>query len=601
MCAAVSGEDLSEDFATFDIELTDPDVVDKLKELCMLHRLESSSLVDEWVAFSHTHQNINMTMDTIELFERERLNKKSHKNKTPVFKRERNKHAYDINTIDQLIDNDEANDLLNAYCTPSTKGKNKRLHTTPENIQNKRLTGLSGSPAMAPFSPKSLSSPIGTPSQKYSSRNNQGNVVATFGNTRIAWRGSGADNISIDHYDKENALTTNIKYMFQKYADKANVLNDMIEDLGYELQNGYVIENLGHVALPLQESFTAAGRICCDSNGKLNSQSVILEGSSETSAGKHVSLLLNIKEYSLFPGQIVAVDGTNSTGSKLVVSKLYPGLMLPFNQIEDKESSTGPLYTLTTAGPYFTSDSLSFDPLNDLIKVILKEKPDVCILFGPFVDSRHEHVVNGLEGTDMTYEELFSKMIVYLTEKTSQSSTHLIIVPSQRDIHHEYVYPQPPYTVHDLPKQEFNRVHFVSDPCTLSINGVIFGITATDILFHLGGEEISWPVTGSDRLARLCKHILTQHNYYPLYPPADEVNIDYEYFDHYAKMQVTPDVLILPSDLRFFIKDVSGCVCINPGRLTKGQIGGTYGRLLIKPKVANNGVVQQTAAEIIKL
>ncbi len=25
-----------------------------------------------------------------------------------------------------------------------------------------------------------------------------------------------------------------------------------------------------------------------------------------------------------------------------------------------------------------------------------------------------------------------------------------------------------------------------------------------------------------------------------------------------------------------------GCVCVNPGRLTKGQVGGTYGRLLIQ-------------------
>ncbi|KAG7230397.1 hypothetical protein INR49_024503 [Caranx melampygus] len=43
-----------------------------------------------------------------------------------------------------------------------------------------------------------------------------------------------------------------------------------------------------------------------------------------------------------------------------------------------------------------------------------------------------------------------------------------------------------------------------------------------------------------------------------------------------------PDVLIIPSELRYFIKDVVGCVCVNPGRLTKGQVGGTYGRLLIQ-------------------
>lgn len=35
-------------------------------------------------------------------------------------------------------------------------------------------------------------------------------------------------------------------------------------------------------------------------------------------------------------------------------------------------------------------------------------------------------------------------------------------------------------------------VTLVPDPCTLLIDGVTFGITSTDILFHMGAEEISW-------------------------------------------------------------------------------------------------------------
>ena len=35
------------------------------------------------------------------------------------------------------------------------------------------------------------------------------------------------------------------------------------------------------------------------------------------------------------------------------------------------------------------------------------------------------------------------------------------------------------------------RVHFVSDPCTLVLDDVIIGITSTDVLMHLGAEEIS--------------------------------------------------------------------------------------------------------------
>jgi len=47
------------------------------------------------------------------------------------------------------------------------------------------------------------------------------------------------------------------------------------------------------------------GRICCDSNGKLNSQSVILEGSQELSSGQQIKLdLSELRQFALFPGQV---------------------------------------------------------------------------------------------------------------------------------------------------------------------------------------------------------------------------------------------------------------------------------------------------------
>lgn len=49
------------------------------------------------------------------------------------------------------------------------------------------------------------------------------------------------------------------------------------------------------------------GRICCDSNGKLNAQSVLLEGSQDLSSGVRVKLdLSEIRQFALFPGQVKA-------------------------------------------------------------------------------------------------------------------------------------------------------------------------------------------------------------------------------------------------------------------------------------------------------
>lgn len=54
-----------------------------------------------------------------------------------------------------------------------------------------------------------------------------------------------------------------------------------------------------------QEPVTVLGQIGCDSNGKLNAKSVVLEGDQEHSSGRQVPLdLSELKEYSLFPGQV---------------------------------------------------------------------------------------------------------------------------------------------------------------------------------------------------------------------------------------------------------------------------------------------------------
>ena len=92
----------------------------------------------------------------------------------------------------------------------------------------------------------------------------------------------------------------------------------------------------------------------------------------------------------------------------------------------------------------------------------------------------------------------------------------------------------------------------VSDPSTINVCGVSIGITSTDILFHLGKEEISFPPRAGDRMARLASHLLTQvkicppfvfftfacfqGSFYPLHPPSEEVNIDYEQLETKAMM-----------------------------------------------------------------
>lgn len=62
--------------------------------------------------------------------------------------------------------------------------------------------------------------------------------------------------------------------------------------------------------------------------------------------------------------------------------------------------------------------------------------------------------------------------------------TKVILVPSSKDVCSPMVYPTPPYDV-------AGNFTCVSDPALLNIEGTVLALTATDILFHLGKEEIS--------------------------------------------------------------------------------------------------------------
>ncbi|KAF7695532.1 DNA polymerase alpha subunit B [Silurus meridionalis] len=599
--AAVTAEDLRLELETFDISCEEDAVLDKMLEQCMCHRLKGQDIVYEWVAFSTTKGQLKLTLNNLEIFEHEILNKKL-KNKGSS-KSSKFSTTRDVHSIQDLIKaEEEEENLLDSYTTPG-KGSQKRTLTTPEHPKSKRTAARLSSPGLL-FSPASFS-PCATPSQKYSARGARGEVVATFGAVQgPRWTGKGQTAVHVDFFEgPEDSLTSSYKYMFQRLRDIRDVLIEKIDLLGEELRSHFSIEEFSPVSLPAQDTVSVLGQVCCDSNGKLNAQSVLLEASQEHGARQVPVDLSELKDYSLFPGQVVIMEGLNTSGSRFVASKLYEGVPLPFYSSPElkQEMNDQPVMVLVACGPYTPSDSLTYDPLIDLINIINKDRPDVCILLGPFVDSKHEQIEKG-QVTE-TFETIFSKCIESIVDGTRGTGCKLVFVPSQRDVHHHYIYPQPPFTLPDLKKDDVPRVTLAPDPCTLLIGGVAFGMTSTDILFHMGAEEISC-ATGSDRFSRIMKHMLTQRSYYPLYPPAEEVNMDYERFQQYGQLPLTPDILIVPSELRYFIKDVIGCVCINPARLTKGQVGGTYGRLLIQQNpVHEEGkrVSPCIAAQVVKV
>nr|XP_004656717.1 DNA polymerase alpha subunit B isoform X1 [Jaculus jaculus] len=576
---SVSTQQLAEELQIFGLDGDDAQM-EKLVQLCVQYGQNEEGMVSELIAFCTRTGKSSLTSEILHSFEHEVLSKKLSKAWHSTSKDCGHAGARDIVSIQELIEVEEEEEtLLNSYTTPS-KGPQKRAISTPETPLTKRSVAARSPHQL--LSPSSFS-PRATPSQKYNSRNNRGEVVTTFGFAEgVSWSGKGGSgHISLKVIGDPEPLTGSYKSMFQKLPDIREVLTCKIEELGSELKEHYKIESFTPLLVPAQEPVILLGQIGCDSNGKLNSKSVILEGDREHSSGAQIPVdLSELKEYSLFPGQVVIMEGLNTTGRKLIATKVYEGVPLPFHQSTEEEEDFEQTMILVACGPYTTSDSITYDPLLDLITIINHDRPDVCILFGPFLDAKHEQVENCR--LTSPFEDVFKQCLRTIIEGTRSSGSHLVFVPSLRDVHHEPVYPQPPFSYSELSREDKKRVQFVSEPCSLSVNGVIFGLTSTDLLFHMGVEEINSSSGTSDRFSRILRHILTQRSYYPLYPPHEDMAIDYENFYAYAQLLVTPDVFIVPSELRYFVKDIFGCVCMNPGRLTKGQVGGTFGRLYLK-------------------
>ena len=65
-----------------------------------------------------------------------------------------------------------------------------------------------------------------------------------------------------------------------------------------------------------------------------------------------------------------------------------------------------------------------------------------------------------------------------------------------------------------------------------------------------------------------------------------------------------PDILIVPSKLNPFVKEVCGSVVVNPGSLTKNTTGGTFALMYIHPVkdevIASLGDEEEVENQIIE-
>ncbi len=106
---------------------------------------------------------------------------------------------------------------------------------------------------------------------------------------------------------------------------------------------------------------------------------------------------------------------------------------------------------LVAAGPFNTLNSMDYQPLLDLLKVVKKEQPHAVMLMGPFLDRGNSIVKDGelfypedSKGTDIRcaeYEDVFDSILNLIDQELGSLNTKVLLVPSLNEASHLCPFP----------------------------------------------------------------------------------------------------------------------------------------------------------------
>ncbi|KAK2861136.1 hypothetical protein FQN49_004502 [Arthroderma sp. PD_2] len=415
------------------------------------------------------------------------------------------------------------------------------------------------------------------------------------------------------------------KPMGMKLSEASEILDDRIDEFMAIVQKHHKLEDsaFGNAAHQSTREIVAVGRIASDSpEGRLNTASLVLETSRRTGAGLRVPLKVDsLQHINFFPGQIVALRGINASREYFTVYEVLsiPLLPLPASLQAEVETTNEkldgfgdqPLNYIFAAGPYTTDDNLAFEPLTTLCEKAAEECADALILTGPFIDLEHPLIASGdfdlpeLKGLDpdtatltTLFKHCISRPLAQLASKVP--NIYILLIPSVRDAVSKHVsWPQ-----EILPKRELGlppkQAKVVTNPVAISLNEIMVGLCASDVLYELRREEVvGGRPSETDLLSRLPKYLIEQRHFSPVFPPTARENLPKSGVDERLQIgsmldtrflklgdwwKARPDILITPSVLPGFVKVVESVLVINPGKLSKRRGPGTYAQVALHPR-----------------
>ncbi|XP_016987416.2 DNA polymerase alpha subunit B [Drosophila rhopaloa] len=570
-------------------------VLDRCMELAISYNVhDATEFVEQWMAFSLSHlHGEDPALDNLGDFERkvlqlrkDKMGSKASAQKATSYAASSVLEASSLATYGVMEDDPMIDDYVSESVADSSA-----MHTPKAKKNSGRTSNLKGGVLFSPasYTPQSAkrNTAVGTPSSLVAGK--PGDIVDSFGHPKLlagsSWQSQMEHQLPVTQklLHKDAPLTlANLGYMNDLLAERCDDLHDRVEDTGRAL----VDKKLGAAAaaecswyphdkqaLQAAGGLHAVGMVHSEDDGPLDAHSAflaVIDDSTDEVEDNFLSLNFSrIRSASIFPGQVVLAKGFIPKGKSFVVEEIYTERKLtpPTPLKVDRE-----LQFVVAAGPFTDSTDLFYEPLHDLLKYIKEHRPDVLVLTGPFLDADHKIVGELAE----TFDSFFEKMIGGIMEAVGIHTT-VLVVSSQKDAMVHSVYPTPPPTL----RKTYPNLHMLPDPSLVDLDGITLGVTSTDVVDHLLSYEFA--ANAGERMHRAINHLFHQGSFYPLYPPADEdMAYDSQLALKYAQIKQLPNVLILPGDQRHFIRLVSDCLVINPGRLSDKK-GGTFARFLVAP------------------
>ncbi|PIN00093.1 DNA polymerase alpha-primase complex, polymerase-associated subunit B [Handroanthus impetiginosus] len=472
------------------------EILQKCLTFCIQYKLSAADIVSSWEVYS-LNRGLESTVQSSHMGAF--LEQLQNEQRDKVREKESGLHLYSNDVA--MILNGNYEDIEGLLDTPTNR------HTSSREKSSDSAQKTNGSKFTFEKTIESVT-PFGSRKNKF--------VVQTMLNEHL---GMQTLKVEEDHANSEDDIIKRVqpsqkcsllinrsqlepgcRFMYDRIEDKFNFLENLINNRASAYVSTGLYDKPVDPSIASQKSIFAVGMICCEEEGRLKEKPVLLQSSVEHSGGQRVRLdLQKLNQFSIFPGQVVGIEGHNPSGHCLIASKIIDHVPLSVTsseehppkrqamdhnlQLTNPSLDTSELSMIVAAGPFTTSDNLLFEPLTELLSYARRNQPQLLVLLGPFIDSDHPEVRKGT--VNQTFDEMFHLEILEKLQDYVEymgSTVRVIFMPSLRDANHDFVFPQPAFEVH--PTDFNNQIYSISNPGTFCANEVkrtIFTITVVSL------------------------------------------------------------------------------------------------------------------------